>query len=268
MTLSNRFTGALLAALLAPAIAFAHDTWLNPPMEEGGSLLTLTLASGNRFPKQESTLAADGVMASGCFDGQGRSHELRARGVQQDALRLRVRAEREPVLSCWVQTRVFEVQIEPALVDVYLKEIQAPAPALQAWQAQRVAGIAWQEAYAKNARIELAGSGAAAALLNAARKPLGRGLEIVPAEGHAPRTGADFVLQVLLDGRPLPGQAVELVSERNPLGVWRRSDAQGRLQYPIPFAGRWLLRATHLVPPAGGDKRWRSQFATLAIQVP
>lgn len=269
MTINRPLACFLLTALAVCGNARAHDSWLAPPAVGEGDLLTLTFTTGNRFPKAETAVPAAGIVGSGCIDAKGRTHDFRPRGVAHEALLLRVRAGSEPVLGCWLRTQVFEVQIDPPTVDVYLKEVRAPAAVVQAWQAQRSQGIAWQESYEKNARIELVRGDAAGLSLAGMRKPIGRGLELLPVGGDALRVGATFTLQVLLDGRPLAGQAVELVSERNPLGIWRESDAQGHVQYPMPLAGRWLLRATHLVKPTGGaERRWRSQFATLAVQVP
>ena len=246
--------------------ASAHDTWLNPPDDSARGLLTMTLTTGERFPVQETSMRAENIVASGCLDGRGQLHEFRPRESAQSALVLRTRAGNEPVLACWVRTQVFEVQIEPPLVEVYLKEIQAPASVVQAWEAQRSQGVVWQEAYAKTARIELLRSSKAQGGIAATRVPTGRGLELLPVGDDPVRAGSTLLVQVLLDGRPLAGQAVELVSERNPLGIWRRSDAQGRVQYPVPFTGRWLLRATYLLPPEGPERKWRSQFGTLAVQ--
>ena len=58
--------------------------------------------------------------------------------------------------------------------------------------------------------------------------------------------------------------AVELVSDRSPLGVWSRTGAQGELEWTLPFAGRWLVRAIALEPD--GAAAWRSRFATLAVE--
>jgi hypothetical protein len=77
--------------------------------------------------------------------------------------------------------------------------------------------------------------------------------------------GRPIAFQVLRDGKPLPGLAVELVSERNPLGIWREADARGQLRHTLPFGGRWLLRATELRPAARDPESWESRFVTLAI---
>jgi hypothetical protein len=64
----------------------------------------------------------------------------------------------------------------------------------------------------------------------------------------------------------LPDFPVELVSERNAVGVWRHTDASGMLRHELPFGGRWLLRGTELrLSPERADT-WESRFVTLAVQ--
>lgn len=44
------------------------------------------------------------------------------------------------------------------------------------------------------------------------------------------------------------------------------SDAEGRLEAPLPRAGRWLLHAVHLRKAADGVS-WESDFTTLSLRV-
>ena len=78
--------------------------------------------------------------------------------------------------------------------------------------------------------------------------------------------GEPLEFQVLRDGRPFAGFPVELVSERSALGIWRESDADGKLRHSLPFAGRWLLRGTDLRPSGERPDTWESRFVTLAIE--
>jgi hypothetical protein len=85
--------------------------------------------------------------------------------------------------------------------------------------------------------------------------------------GDAPiAVGQLLEFQVLRDGRPLAGFAVELVSERSALGVWRETDGQGLLRHRLPFGGRWLLRGTDLRLSTERPGSWDSRFVTLAIE--
>jgi uncharacterized GH25 family protein len=96
---------------------------------------------------------------------------------------------------------------------------------------------------------------------------VGLGLEIVVLGDQAIGVGRPLTFQVLRDGAPLPGLAIELVSERSPIGIWRVTDDGGQLTHSLPFGGRWLLRGTELIAsaPAG---TWQSRFVTLAIEAP
>jgi hypothetical protein len=82
--------------------------------------------------------------------------------------------------------------------------------------------------------------------------------------GHL-RAGQTLRFRVWRDGRPLAGQAVELRGEASRFGLWRRTDAEGRASVPLPWAGRWLLRATDLRPVPGRVGHWDSRFVTHAF---
>jgi uncharacterized GH25 family protein len=209
----------LLAATLLPAAA--HDSWLVPAAGGG-----FTLATGNRYPRADSSVPVSPKCAAG---------------------------------SCWIEVQPHEVALTPALVDVYFRDIRPDDAVREAWASQLERGEAWQERYVKFARIEMADAKAGV------RKPVGVELEIV-VDGDAPlRVGGEARFRVLSAGQPVQGLMVELVSERSALGVWARSDAEGRVQWKLPFAGAWLVRATRLHKDG---MQWRSRFATLAFAIP
>lgn len=81
------------------------------------------------------------------------------------------------------------------------------------------------------------------------------------------RVGDSVGFQVLSDGQPMPGLPVELRSELSPLGIWRQTDAQGRIDVTLPLAGRWILRGTALQPSSRRTDAWDSRFVTLAFEV-
>jgi hypothetical protein len=170
-------------------------------------------------------------------------------------------------VSCWVELGAVETEIEPRRVEVYFAEIRTSAANRRAWAMMRAGGLPWRESYRKFARIELApAASASAADLAAVRQPAGLDLEIVVLGQQAIRVNQPLEFQVLRDGRPLAGFPVELVSERSALGIWRETDADGKLRHSLPFAGRWLLRGTDLRASAQDSARWESRFVTLAIE--
>lgn len=225
-----RRIACVLLVLAVVGEAAAHDSWL--AKDDKGRW---TVVTGSRYPLADA--GAHPVQPT-----------CRARGGAS---------------ACWTQLAEHTIVMEPALVDVYLKEIRPPQAQLDEWAAMKEAGLPWRESYRKFARIETGVSGVAAAR-QAVREPAGQPLEVVVEGSDALRAGQPASFRVLEDGKPLAGFAIELVSARSPIGVWQRSDADGRVKHVLPFAGDWVLRGTLL--ERDGDQ-WRSKFVTLAFAV-
>ena len=99
-------------------------------------------------------------------------------------------------------------------------------------------------------------------------RPAGTALDAMRIEPMGPlTTGAEAVFVVLREGRPLPDFNVELVNERSAVGLWHRTDAQGRVRARLPLPGRWLLRGTDLHVPSSDPQRFDSLFITYAFEV-
>jgi hypothetical protein len=257
------FTLLCAALCFTAGAAQAHDSWFSPTGDG------VALATGNRYPVGDVGPSATSVARSACSDGESHAIALRPAREQARWLEMAVGASDagHPPLSCWAELHAAEIELKPQLVQVYLVEIHAPAGVRTAWADMQARGVPWRESYRKFARIELAAAtDAPAELRAAARRPAGMDLQIF-VRGDAPiAVGQPLELQVLRDGRPLAGFAVELVSERSALGIWRETDAQGLLRHRLPFGGRWLLRGTDLRLSAERPDTWESRFVTLAIE--
>ena len=274
--------GGTLGALLLPAAAQAHDTWFQALPASGGAPL-LALGTGVRFPVQESGIGVEYLARQGCTvqaPGSGASAPKR-RPVQTviqpmkplrnvaNALVLRGPAQAQ---SCWVQLVPLEIELKPDTVPIYLHEVQADAALRAAWALIEQRGLPWKERYTKHARIDLRGNAA-----EPARMDIGAGM------GAGMSTGADmdmdldivraaaadgaFSFRVIRDGQPLAGLAVEFVSDKLPLGIWRRSDEQGLVSLPTLLPGRWLARAVDLRLSTVRPDEWESRFVSLAFDV-
>lgn len=253
----------LLAALvLVASQGWSHDSWLSPSRGAApAGQVALELATGNRYPVQEFGQSAAGVVRPVCVSSAGARLALQPWREQARWLDLAAQVTQgtgQP-LSCWLELAPVEIEIEPRLVEVYFAEIRASAANRQAWAALQARGLPWRERYRKFARIELGQEAAA-------RPPAGLDLEIVLLDEPAIAVGRLLEFQVLRDGKPLAGFPVELVSERSALGIWRETDAQGKLRHRLPFAGRWLLRGTDLRPSSDRPDTWESRFVTLALE--
>jgi hypothetical protein len=257
------------AALCVCVIAHAHDSWLSPASGEGApGELALELATGSRYPLREFGSQAASVVRSRCVDADGAQRALAPVREQPKWLEMAVNVPRTgpAPLACWLELHESAIELEPRLVQVYLSEILASSDTREAWRALQARQIPWRERYRKYARIELVPAapltpGQWAAL----RQPVGLALEIVVLGDGPVAVGRTVSFQVLRDGQPLAGLPVELVSERSPLGVWRQTDAQGKLSHALPFGGRWLLRGTDLRLSTTQPGSWESRFVTLAI---
>jgi hypothetical protein len=245
-----------LALLLAGGAAHAHDSWLAPSRDASPAETRLEFATGTRYPVQDLNPGATSLVRADCAVGSGARMALQASDRSPKWLDLRA-ATRE-ARACWVETRDFELELQPQLIPVYLDEIRASRELRDTWARMQARGLAWRETYRKYARIELAAGGP--------YPPAALAMEIVPLGEGSIETGRTLEFQVLRDGRPLAGLPVELVSERSRIGIWRETDAEGKLRHVLPFAGRWLLRATDLRVSAQDADRWESRFVTLAIE--
>ncbi len=260
--------------LLVGGAAQAHDSWFAPSSEQGSArgARVLQFSTGNRYPVQEFNPTAASLVRSQCTDRNGATLALKPLREQAKWLELQAVSparQRAPLLACWLELKPFELQMTPDKVQIYLDEIKATPAQRAAWAQLQARQLPWQESYRKFARIELAAAATATpAQRAAARQPAGLDLEMVVLGDGPIAVGQPLAFQVLRDGQPLAGFAVELISERSALGIWRETDANGVVRHSLPFAGRWLLRGTDLRQAPQPADSWVSRFVTLAIEAP
>lgn len=101
-----------------------------------------------------------------------------------------------------------------------------------------------------------------------ATRALGLTLEIVPLRNPY-SLGADHVLpvQILYEGRPLPGALVKLTNlefDAKPLRV-ARSDATGKVSFEVPPVGSWLVNVIWTKPVAERDADFVTTFSSLTF---
>jgi hypothetical protein len=254
---------ALLWVAAACALpARAHDTWFAPLQADAPGSVALALGTGNQFPVHESGIGMQYLLYSGCRHEPGSAPlALQRTADAPTALNVRVRAERGLPLSCWAQTAAFEVELSDDKIALYLKEIQAPPTVREAWAQMRARGVPWKERYTKHARIELNPGASAAVPVNMAMDVL------LESPQRTPRPGEPMQFRVLRNGQPLADLPVELRGDRVALGIWRTTDAEGRVRFPAPLPGRWLLRGTDLRPSQREPDTWESRFVTLAFEI-
>lgn len=251
-----RRAAALCLLLAVPAAA--HDTWLAPRGEASGGTLRLQLGTGERYPTMETSVGRDPLVHAGCrFEG-GEPVPLRVDRDTPASLQLSARGDPTRAHACWAQTPAHEAELEPGAVDRYLDEIRAGEAIRVAWKLQRDLNQPWRERFTKHARWDGGGG----------QPGLGTPMAMDAVPQALPlRPGQRLQLQLLRQGRPLPRLAAELVGAATGIGLWLRTDADGRIDVPVPVAGAWLLRATEVRPDPERPGRWISGFVTFSFTV-
>jgi hypothetical protein len=261
MALTSRIAATALLVAAAGA-ACAHDTWFEPLPSTPAGHAVFALGTGTRFPIHEFALAYESIVVSGCR-GEGMTAAPLAHVesrpttvVVRSATPLKARS----ATTCWAQVAPFDVEVPPDKIELYLREIQA-GPTLRAtWAAMKARGLPWRERYTKFARIELGGTGPRAAL------PLA--MDVVLDNPRQPiRAGDELGFQVFRDGKPIADLPVELVGNLSPLGIWRKTDAEGRVRVTVPLAGRWILRGVDLRVSSLTPDEWVSWFVVMGFEV-
>lgn len=253
---------------VAATVASAHDTWFKALPDAKPGTVMLALGTGTQFPVQEVGVGAEFLRSSGCRRGNSPPSAFTVVSNVSNALVLRADAgQGRAPLTCWAQLVAFDIELPPDKIPIYLKEINAPQSVHDRWAQLRSRRVPWIERYTKHARIELSDEGPPASPAPPAAA-LEMGMDVVLESGLGPISAGDpLMFRVLRDGKPLPDFAVELRSERTQVGIWLRTDAQGRVQVKVPLAGNWILRGTDLRASQTTPDAWDSRFVTLAFAV-
>lgn len=288
-------TAASIAAAQAAALALtawagaaaAHDTWFEARGMRGAGHLFMVLGTGNVYPVFEFPIGAEHLQRRGCRSA-AQDAQLAAVANGSTWLLLKTRLAGAGPASCWAQLFPVEIELDAEAVRVYLEEARPPASVRVAWAAIQARGLPWKERYTKHARIVFNGEVSDGVALIGASQPFVAAQGGLQADRQAqpPDMGMDMVLvgngrplrpgdgasvQVLRDGRPLPGLAVELRHQpeatNTSTGVWLQTDDQGRVRLDLPTAGKWLLRGIDIRPSPSRSDAWDSRFVTLAFDV-
>jgi Domain of unknown function (DUF4198) len=247
----NRFH-CVLAALTLVGSASAHDTWFAPQADG-----TLALGTGNRFPVTELAVDDKYFAKRGCLAADGTPLPLEKLRFTEKTTLLRAQAG---AATCFVQLEPFDIDLPPDKIEIYFKEIRPSDAVLATWADLKARGLPFRERYTKSARID---AGA-----DASSQPTGTAMDALRVSPRGALTvGTEAVFQVLQGGKPLPDFPVELINERSPVGLWHRTDSDGRIRAKLPLPGRWILRGVELKLSPSDATRWESQFITYAFEV-
>lgn len=254
-----------MAIALGAATAAAHDTWLLPktfavPVH---GTIELGLTSGMGFPKDDHAVEADRLAAASCkVDGE--TVELQ-KFKAEHALQLSVHVMYGGVAACAVETKPRTLELKPDEVEHYFAEADIADSVRRAWQAAP-APKRWRESYVKHAKAFVRVGDPEPGQVGWA--PLGSDLELSPeSDPTTLAAGQEIGFRLMRRGAPYGGPVVSAVSEGGGKPLRSTADAEGRVTFRFPTAGRWLLRAVDVQPAEKPDLDWQSHFATLTLEI-
>jgi len=268
MQVSKNLVILAAAAWLAPATAVtAHDLWLVPatPSPPLGAEIKLFAQTGMEFGASLSAVAPDRIEAFFLEDAGGRQ-ALSPAGAEEGSLVATTRLEHPGVAIAALAVRPRFLGLKAKEFNEYLKEDGLPQ-ILGLRKDKGELDRDSREMYAKFAKAILrVGEGGPTTL---ATKAVGLRIEIVPLRDPASlRAGEPLPVQVLFEGRPLPGVYVyALAKGESKYREGHLTEVEGKTTVPLPRAGLMSLHTIFMRPhPDASKYDWESFFATLTFE--
>ena len=254
---------AIWTVLLVATPLLAHDTWIAPDRftAHRGETIVLHLTSGMEFPKLDTAIKPDRVARA--VIRVGRQSSVMKPRPGEHSLDFLTRIRSSGVATIGVELQPKSIELTPPQVTEYLDEIGADADLRRAWN-DRPEPKRWREIYTKHAKSFVRVDNPD----DSWKEPLGLGLEFLPlVDPTSLHAGDTLPVRLIESGKPLADFSVGVVGEADSHGTILKTDSNGRVNVPLPRAGRYMLRATHLRPAQGADADWISEFTTLTVNV-
>ena len=255
----------LLFAVLSVGVASAHDLWIEPAafLTAPGKVVPLRLRVGQDLigdPVPRDPAAIDQFVA---LADDGRHPIAGVDGADPAGI---VRVDGVGLIVIGYRSRPAPIVIAAEKFNQYLKEEGLDAvAAARARQGQT--GADGRELFSRSAKsLVLSGP----ARPSDGDRALGFRLELIADESpYRLRSNDELSCRLLYEGRPLAGALVAAVNRRHPAAkLTSRSDASGRVRFPLRYEGTWLIKTVHMVPaPAGSGADWESIWASLTFEV-
>ena len=226
--------------------------------------VTLDLTSGMAFPLLETAIKPERIAHAKCRLST-HAFDLGDFSPGPKSLRIKARLDEPGIATIWVDLKPRTLELTPEKVREYLDEIDAPKSIRRQW-ANSPRPRRWREVYTKHTKtfVRIGDSRSDRSWT----EPVGMALEIVPDQDPTSlRAGDKFSMRVLKAGAPLPDFSLDLLREGASRGTASKTDGEGRAQFVMGKAGRWLLRGTELRKSTQPGVEWESDFTTLTLWV-
>ncbi len=256
----------LLALSVVAAVSAAHDFWISPDDTniDSGDLVRVTLRNGPHF--------AGDVVPRYTFHIERYEFVPFAEGAEPVPVQGRdgssqsfVRPETSGAIvykSDWNINTLAPDKFEEYLRHEGLDAISADRAA------RSEADLDGREVYTRCAKALISVQDPAAA---SSDRAVGLPLELVLDDVTSDEKGVRVVHATLLwQGKPLPDATVRVTAEQSrQTTINRTTDAGGRISFPAPDAGNWMLTTIHMTRAEDiGGVDWKSYWASLTFSLP
>jgi uncharacterized GH25 family protein len=249
--------------------ANAHDSWLEPKAFQTppGTLVPLTFYVGHHGEQRPARLAPrpSWLQAIRDYGPRGATDLLTVKEFRKGSA-VRYATPGTHVIA--LATGDFRHSMTVAEFPAYMEE-EGLAAAQAAWKRAPVRSGKVREIYRRYAKALVQVGGPATR--GAATRRIGQQLEIVPAANPLMlRAGEPMRATIWFAGAPLTGALVTLGSldrPKDPL-VSVRSDTNGRVSFPMPASGRWMVNVVWGVPSKRPATDFETSFSSLTFAAP
>jgi hypothetical protein len=259
--------GCLVALTIVPPV-YSHDLWIVPGKfaVQPGEKIRIFINSGDSFPVSDALLNVARVGSFTFHPASSEGFEITSLASDGMSLTAEVTAT-EPgtaAVTLALEPRVIRLKAEE--FNQYLAD-EGLSTLLELRQASGESNEPAVERYTKWAKALLSVGDESDDRWS---KPVGMKLEVVP---HAPpRTlhrGATLPFVVLFEGKPLPEVTVVGGRAGTPAHRVRTvTDANGEASVVLQEAGRWYLRALHVIRLRDDpEAQWESFWTTITFEV-
>lgn len=246
--------------------ARAHDTWLIADQMRVApkTTVTLDLTSGVEFPKLDVAPKPENVPAAS-LRLDGKIVQISDKSAAANSLQFKTELAQAGVAALWIKLPPRTLELKPAQVKMFNEEVNAPAELQQEYD-KMPEPKHWRGTSTKNPKTFVRVGDAKND--SSWKEPVGLGLEIVPEKDPtALRVGDELPVRVLRNGAPFFGFTLNAVGAGDKPGETQKTDGNGRAEFKLTKAGRWLLKGVEAHKANHPDLDFESTSTTLTFEV-
>lgn len=255
----------LVTALVAAVPLYAHDFWIEPSSFRPavGSTVAASLLVGQNF-RGDPVPRNPAMIVKFVLVTEAGETSVEGRSGDDPAGRVRIGAPGVAVIG--YRSRNSFVSQEADKFEDYLRE-EGLERIIEVRARRGESAKPSREVFSRSAKALLS-SGVGAAGYD---RNLALTLELLPEKNpYALGPGQELPIRLLYEQKPLSGALVVALPYDAPdAKLSQRTDRKGRVRLRLPKAGRWLVKAVHMVPANGAAQAdWQSLWASLTFEIP